>query len=463
MSSDDIAIRVQGVSKCYEIYHRPQNRLKQIVLPGLQKVLGQSPKNYYEPFWALKDINFEIKRGESVGIIGQNGSGKSTLLQLITGILRPTTGTVEVNGKVAALIELGSGFNPEFTGRENVYLNASILGLTREETDQKFDQIAAFADIGEHLEMAVKTYSSGMMMRLAFAVQMAVDPDVLIIDEALGVGDAKFQLKCFKKLADLKANGTTILFVSHAVELIRSFCEVGIVLNKGELIYNGNSRAATVIYLSILFPKEHKNELPKAINKDLDTKVIEKYSSSSILRVEPESMDCHTFGLGGARIINFELHDITYPNILTSGQKTKIQCDFTWDLDVINKLILEGYSNNISVGIAFADKQGNYIFGCNGFDAGLEIECINANSCGSAFSFELPFLMEGDYFINISIAFGTLSHHVELKWYDCAIPVKILKSERNVFGLMAIKYQMNITNKTKENISELQSPFIKEL
>ncbi len=445
MSSDDIAIRVQGVSKCYEIYHRPQNRLKQIVLPGLQKVLGQNPKTYYEPFWALKDINFEIKRGESVGIIGQNGSGKSTLLQLITGILRPTTGTVEVNGKVAALIELGSGFNPEFTGRENVYLNASILGLTKEETDQKFDQIAAFADIGEHLEHAVKTYSSGMMMRLAFAVQMAVDPDVLIIDEALGVGDAKFQLKCFKKLADLKANGTTILFVSHSVEVIRSFCDVGIVLNKSELVFLGDAKAATIKYLSILFPGQNKVTDSNA-KQQFDAKVLET-TNATILSIDPEKLETQTFGVGGAHLNEFEIQGICPPNLINSGQDITISCSFSWDINFLKQIILENhYQPNITLGVALADKKGTYIFGCNGFDKDLAIDCVKNNHCELEFHITLPMLSEGDYFMSLAIALGNLENHIQLKWYDCVIPLKFLKAQRNTFGLIAIDYSIKLFN-----------------
>ena len=194
--SSEIAIKVESLSKCYQIYNQPQDRLKQAIYPRLQRLMGKEPGSYAREFWALKDVSFEINKGEAVGIVGRNGAGKSTLLQLICGTLNPTSGSVEVKGTVAALLELGSGFNPEFTGRENVYLNASVLGLTQEKADEKFDEIAAFADIGDFLEQPAKTYSSGMLMRLAFAVNTCVDPDILIVDEALSVGDAPFQSKC---------------------------------------------------------------------------------------------------------------------------------------------------------------------------------------------------------------------------------------------------------------------------
>ncbi|HNE06270.1 MAG TPA: ABC transporter ATP-binding protein, partial [Anaerolineales bacterium] len=184
MSSDQYSIKVENLSKCYHVYNQPQDRLKQSVIPRLQKLIGRTPSLYYHDFWALRDITFDVKKGETIGIIGRNGSGKSTLLQLICGTLTPTSGMVMTQGRIAALLELGSGFNLEFSGRENVYINGAILGLTKEEVDSRFDDIAAFADIGEFIEQPVKTYSSGMVVRLAFAVQAMVDPDILIVDEA---------------------------------------------------------------------------------------------------------------------------------------------------------------------------------------------------------------------------------------------------------------------------------------
>lgn len=191
--SSDVAISVQNLSKCYRIYDRPQDRFNEMIVPCLQKAIGMKPHHYGREFWALKDVFFEVKKGETFGIIGKNGSGKSTLLQLIAGILEPTSGDLNVNGRIAALLELGSGFNPEFSGKENVFLNAGILGLTQEETESRYQKIIEFADIGEFIDQPVKTYSSGMMVRLAFAVQASVDASIVIIDEALAVGDIFFR------------------------------------------------------------------------------------------------------------------------------------------------------------------------------------------------------------------------------------------------------------------------------
>lgn len=236
--SSDIAVKVDGLSKCYQIYDKPADRLLQTIYPRLQKLVGMQQRQYYRDFWAIRDVSFEVRKGETIGIIGRNGSGKSTLLQIICGTLCPTLGIVTTRGRIAALLELGSGFNPEFTGRENVYMNAAVLGLSKGEIDARFDDIAAFADIGEFIDQPVKTYSSGMMVRLAFAVQIFIDPEVLIIDEALAVGDVGFQYKCFQRLEDLRAKGVTILMVTHTSGNILEYADRCIVLDHGEIVEN---------------------------------------------------------------------------------------------------------------------------------------------------------------------------------------------------------------------------------
>lgn len=235
MSFNDVAISVQGIHKRYEIYANPRDRLKQFLLPRLQRAAGRMPQQYFREFWAVKDVSFQIKKGETVGIIGRNGSGKSTLLQMICGTLTPTSGTVETRGRIAALLELGSGFNPEFSGRENVYLNAAVLGLSKQDIDKRFDAIAAFADIGPFIDQPVKAYSSGMLARLAFAVAVEVDPDVLVIDEALSVGDMAFQEKSFTRMKRIRDAGTSILFVSHSPSAVRNFCDRAIWLDTGHM------------------------------------------------------------------------------------------------------------------------------------------------------------------------------------------------------------------------------------
>jgi lipopolysaccharide transport system ATP-binding protein len=246
----DIAIRVQNLSKCHHIYDAPRDRLKQFIVPSLQSLVRQVPKQYFHEFWALKDVSFEIKKGEAFGIIGRNGSGKSTLLQMICGTLNPTAGSIQTNGRIAALLELGSGFNPDFTGRENIYLNGSILGLTGKEIDARLDDILGFADIGDFIEQPVKTYSSGMFVRLAFAIQVNVEPEILIVDEALSVGDFFFQQKCFARLRKMRENGLTLLFVSHDMGTVRDLCPNSVYLIKGKAAFIGDSQDAIRTYLS---------------------------------------------------------------------------------------------------------------------------------------------------------------------------------------------------------------------
>lgn len=242
MSSNEYAIQVSNISKCYHIYTTPRDRLKQFVIPRLNSGLGRASKNYYSEFWALKSMGFNITKGETVGILGKNGSGKSTLLQIICGTLTPTDGEVNVNGRVAALLELGSGFNMEFTGKENVYMNAAVLGLTKSEIDARYNAIIEFADIGHFVEQPVKTYSSGMIVRLAFAVAINVTPDILIVDEALAVGDAAFQQKCFKRIAEMQEAGCSILLVTHDLSSVVQFCNRAMIISHGELIEAGDAK-----------------------------------------------------------------------------------------------------------------------------------------------------------------------------------------------------------------------------
>lgn len=254
--SSEIAIKIENLSKCYQIYDQPRDRLKQFVLPRLCGLFDLPPKLYYQEFWALKNVSFEVKKGETVGIIGRNGSGKSTLLQMICSTLSPTSGSVETRGRIAALLELGSGFNPEFTGRENVYMNAFVLGLTKHETDARFDEIAAFADIGAFIERPVKTYSSGMVVRLAFAVQACVSPQVLIVDEALSVGDERFQRKCFDYIEQLREGGCSILLVTHSTATVEKFCQRGVLLHNGEVHGIGPAKEIIDQYHALLYSDE---------------------------------------------------------------------------------------------------------------------------------------------------------------------------------------------------------------
>lgn len=250
--SSDMSIQVEDLSKCYHIYDRPRDRLLQMLQRGKKK--------YFREFWALHDVSFCVKRGETVGIIGRNGSGKSTLLQMICGTVAPTTGSVRTHGRVAALLELGAGFNVEFTGRENVMLNAAILGFSAQEMHERMADVLAFSELGDFLDQPVKTYSSGMYARLAFSIAIHVDPDILIVDEALSVGDARFVAKCMRRIKEIKEQGTTILFVSHDVGSIRTLCERVVWLDKGHLVEQGDVFPVTGRYMEFMFQDEKTEE-----------------------------------------------------------------------------------------------------------------------------------------------------------------------------------------------------------
>ena len=276
-------IRLDAISKCYRIFQNPQDRFKQALLDRFQGALGRKRASpLYREHWALSDVSFELQPGEAVGILGRNGAGKSTLLQIIAGTLEPTAGTVQTTGRITALLELGSGFNPEFTGRENVFLNAQILGLSREDALARFDDIAAFADIGDFIDQPVKTYSSGMMMRLAFAVQTAVEPKVLIVDEALSVGDMFFKAKCMARISRLVDSGVALLFVSHDISTVRQLCLRAVLLDGG--IVRSMGSAATVSDQYVKLQLEDRNQSARNVGGNLSA------SAGTVANVEPETL-----------------------------------------------------------------------------------------------------------------------------------------------------------------------------
>lgn len=272
MSFDEnVAIQVDDLSKCYQIYDKPGDRLKQFLFPRLKPSARRNGTAYFREFWALRNVSLTVKQGETIGIVGRNGSGKSTLLQIICGTLTPTRGDVRTNGRIAALLELGSGFNPEFSGRENVYLNAAVLGLTKEETDARFDEIAAFADINDFIDQPIKTYSSGMVVRLAFAVAINADPQILVVDEALSVGDELFQRKCFARIEQIRARGATILFVSHSGATVVELCDRAVLLDSGEQLAIGSPKHIVSCYQKLLYaPADRRADLREAIKAQQD-------------------------------------------------------------------------------------------------------------------------------------------------------------------------------------------------
>lgn len=325
--SSEVAVKVERLSKCYQIYEEPRDRLKQFILPRIQRLLSLQPKEYFRGFWALNDISFEVKKGETVGIIGRNGSGKSTLLQMICGTLNPSNGSIKVNGRIAALLELGSGFNPEFTGRENVYMNAALIGLSRDEIDARLEDVVSFADIGEFINQPVKTYSSGMVVRLAFAIAINADPEILIVDEALSVGDELFQRKCFARIEMIRMKGGTILFVSHSASTIVDLCDKAILIDEGQMISIGSPKNIVGLYQKLLYaPADKKKAIRAEIARQSENQTFEGGDCTSIvggtlgfeqsIAITQETYDPN---LIPASTIEYESHGpiIGVPSILT--------------------------------------------------------------------------------------------------------------------------------------------------
>jgi lipopolysaccharide transport system ATP-binding protein len=380
--SSEIAIKVENLSKCYQIYDQPRDRLKQFVLPRLRRLAGMPPKQYYREFWALKDVSFEVKKGETVGIIGRNGSGKSTLLQMICGTLSPTSGTIETKGRIAALLELGSGFNPEFTGLENIYLNASILGLSKKEIDQSLEEIIDFSELGEFVGQPVKTYSSGMVVRLAFSVTVHVKPDILVVDEALAVGDGAFQLKCMDRLKSLQEIGTTVLFVSHDLGSVGRLCSGVHILDKGKKLPAESVFDSMRTYERLLKINDQKEKIYK---KGVRNPLKKYYCSSEYL---PESL-----GTQAAVISEVDLlgESEAGDECFLSGEEVKMRL----------LIIAETEIQDVIIGFGLRNSQGVRVIGGNNQFSGYPLRLQKGNNCIEV-SFQLN-IVAGEYFLNIGL------------------------------------------------------------
>ena len=429
MSCDEFILNVNNISKCFEIYDNPLHRLMQ--------TLAMGKKDFYNEFWALKDINFGIKKGECIGIIGKNGAGKSTLLQIITGTLNPSGGNVEKQGKIAALLELGSGFNPEFTGKENVFLNGSLLGLTNREIKEKYDQIVEFADIGNFIDQPVKTYSSGMLVRLAFAVQVMVEPEILIVDEALAVGDAQFQRKCYARLDRLIEEGMTMIIVTHDTEIVKRICDRCLYLREGKLIFDGKAEQGVLKYLQDLFPQtDSQCNIVDDIEQSNSNKA-EKELQQYVLTADPTNINMN-WGTGGAGFSAIKLHGLIAPNILQSPGVMTIEVDVQWDIKKLEELFFsKGIPPNINVGIHISDVRNINLYGTNTMLEEILINPYERKKITVFFELDLP-LVSGDYFISPAIAIGNLTNSTQVHFTDRAINFRSENSQQRV-GLVHFK------------------------
>lgn len=400
-------INVQGLKKVYPLYKKTNDRIKE--------AFSLTGKKYHTDFVALDDVNFTVEQGECVGIIGVNGSGKSTLLKILTGILSPTQGTATVNGKVSALLELGAGFNPEYSGIENVYLNGMLMGFSKEEMDKKIDEIIAFADIGDFIHQPVKMYSSGMFVRLAFAVAISVEPDILIIDEALSVGDVFFQRKCYEKIKEL-AGKATVLIVSHDLNALTKFCKRFILMGNGKVVFDGEANQAITKYFKLkqgTASEEQKSVLSNeaAEMQDMRYPKQEQYSGAMNIVIDKYFYSINS----NAYYEKCEAGDVFCIQLLVDSN--------------------EAY-DDVIVGYQIRDKYGNEIFGETSLTSDVNQYALEPGKNLIEFEFQWPEIREGDYFITLGIGRGTdVLLQQEECWINQAIHVNETTHGKTIFGI----------------------------
>jgi lipopolysaccharide transport system ATP-binding protein len=438
----EVVIDVRGVGKSYHMYERPSHRLWQ--------ALAGKRKSYYKDFWALRDVSFSVRKGQTVGIVGRNGSGKSTLLQMIAGTLNPTEGEINVKGRVAALLELGSGFNPEFTGRENVFLNAAILGLSRTQIEQRLDKILGFADIGEFIDQPVRSYSSGMSVRLAFAVIAHVDADILIIDEALAVGDAFFSQKCMRFLREFQRNGT-LLFVSHDAAAVTNLCENAVWLQSGRMRLSGTSQEVVEAYMTeqhvvgrrevggeeIVVEKKQRRSAPDGPDfRHAELRAEGVCNRIALFEFDPGNVG-QEFGAKGARIVDVSIRDENGQSLglVEGGEVVILQVTVS----------LEQTLESLIIGFYVKDRLGQRLFGDNSWFAckNLPVGGRAGETVQATFQFRMPVLPSGSYMIDAAVASGDLHDHTQQHWIHDALEFRAL-DETMRFGLIGIP-MLNIT------------------
>lgn len=397
------AIQAIHLNKKYKLYDKPIDRLKESL-----NIFG---RKFHKEFHAINNVSFEVKKGEMLGIIGKNGSGKSTLLKMITGVLTPTSGKIHVSGNVSALLELGAGFNPELTGIENIYMNGTLMGYMKTQMDDKIEEILSFADIGDFIHQPIKIYSSGMFVRLAFAVAINVDPDILIVDEALSVGDIRFQQKCFRKINEFKAK-KTILFVSHDMTVINKYCDRAIWINEGELIDEGSPADLSKKYQAFMMGSS-LNKLSSLRSKDGTSSKNE--NTDSEINVDELDSSLDVLGDNRARIIGLSLIDtITEDKIVLvePGQSVKLLIKVKAN-DTIEEPI---------VGFSIKDRLGNIIAQQNSYALNEEISTLlEGQTRIVSFKFSVPMLNRGQYSISPAIASGTQDEHTQHSWIHDAL------------------------------------------
>lgn len=453
--SSDIVIRTVGLGKAYEIYKRPEDRLKQMLFGRWRR--------YYEEYWALTDLTLDVRRGETIGIVGRNGSGKSTLLQMVCGTLRQTIGTVETRGRIAPLLELGSGFNPEFTGRENVFLSASVLGLTDQQTRERFDTITKFAGIGDFIDQPVKLYSSGMYARLAFAIAAHVDADVLVVDEILSVGDAAFTQKCMRFIRKFKENGT-IFFVSHDTGAVRNLCDRAVWLDRGSVKAIGPADQICDDYAAAAYEQNDEgsgfkiggSRRPKVdetrVVKDARIEKLAEEGYRNSIQLFDFDPDGSWFGDRGATITSVSLRAPDDLGHQLTGSEIQGGVEVVVCVEGVSSILL----TQPIVGFFVKDRLGQALFGDNTFLTYREkpVELEAGSRFEARFRFILPFLPTGNYAICAAIADGTQHEHVQHHWIDDALIFSVETSHiaRGLVGIPLLDVTLEPRNSTRQEM-----------
>lgn len=440
--SSEIAINVEHLAKGYQIYDNPHDRLKQFVMPAIRRLIGKPQKQYFREFSAIYDISFQVKKGEAVGIIGRNGSGKSTLLQMICGTLTPSSGSIQTNGRVAALLELGSGFNPEFTGRENVYMNASILGLSKAEIDARFAAIVAFADIGDFIEQPVKTYSSGMYVRLAFAVIAHVDADILVVDEALSVGDAVFTQKCMRFIRNFQGKGT-LIFVSHDIASVQNICRSAIWLKNGRIEKIGTAKAISEAYLQYTLQEIYGEEAtlttiaPIAIADEsiLASDIEPMIDYGAVASVRDNRQAAKGWKTAQVDILSVALSHLSLgktSGVFEGGERVRMSIRAKTQISLKNPII----------GFLVRDRLGQDLFGENtlAFTERVAMPIAADRVFEGIFEFKLPMLPNGLYAVMVSVADGDAHENVQHHWMHDALIINVSSSKIR-YGLVGIPFE----------------------
>jgi ABC-type polysaccharide/polyol phosphate transport system ATPase subunit len=427
------AVEFQGVSKSYAIYESPGDRLKEL--------LSLNRLNCHRDFQALRDLTFEVKRGETFCVVGENGSGKSTLLQMVAGILHPSAGTVTVNGRVSALLELGAGFNPEFSGRDNVYLNGSILGLTTRQIDRRYQDIEAFAEIGQFIDQPVKTYSSGMVVRLAFAVAINVDPEILLVDEALAVGDIYFRQRCMRKVHELRARGVTIMFVSHATADVKAIGDRVLWLDKGRLVEIGEPERVISLYLAAMVQKD-SSYLRHQARCEEDRPAGHRVHAPEIVETIP-NID-HRYGDARARVIGIA--------VLNEHGEPIHQLDPNTRIVVRISVRAHEHVAMPNVGFMLRNQLGVDFSGTNTIREGCQLEPMQAGDvCTVDFHVDLPELYPASFSFSPAIADGTLTAYRMCDWIDNALVVQMSRSENETYGYLHLPCRVEVNARLREN------------